>query len=186
MGNCIFTWNQYKDIMISSELPSICAKTVMWRFEKSILFTSFSFFPYLFYYLFEINSFITILCEIQIRIKNKYRYIDYSYRSSLWPVRIYVWCNCCCCFILLCSLKIEVKMKNFPVFVFPVSLEFYLNARHTHKQLLTVYNPYDFSVNFKGTKLFVFCCVWYFSLGVLHVWLLRAACYLPYNYGVVT
>lgn len=41
-------------------------------------------------------------------------------------------------------------MKNFPVFVFPVSLEFYLNARHTHKQLLTVYNPYDFSVNFKG------------------------------------
>ncbi|KOB68431.1 putative motile sperm domain containing 1 [Operophtera brumata] len=40
-------------------------------------------------------------------------------------------------------------MKNFPVFVFPVSLEFYLNARVTHKQLLTVYNPYDFSVNFK-------------------------------------
>ncbi|KAJ2951455.1 hypothetical protein O0L34_g13607 [Tuta absoluta] len=40
-------------------------------------------------------------------------------------------------------------MKNFPVFVFPVSLEFYLTARHTHKQLLTVYNPYDFSVNFK-------------------------------------
>ncbi|KAL4718532.1 hypothetical protein ACJJTC_018275 [Scirpophaga incertulas] len=40
-------------------------------------------------------------------------------------------------------------MKNFPVFVFPVSLEFYLSARHTHKQLLTVYNPYEFSVNFK-------------------------------------
>lgn len=40
-------------------------------------------------------------------------------------------------------------MKNFPVFVFPVSLEFYFSARHTHKQLLTVYNPYDFSVNFK-------------------------------------
>lgn len=46
--------------------------------------------------------------------------------------------------------EIQFKMKNFPVFVFPVSLEFYLNARHTHKQLLTVYNPYDFSVNFKG------------------------------------
>ncbi|KAJ8719689.1 hypothetical protein PYW08_011864 [Mythimna loreyi] len=40
-------------------------------------------------------------------------------------------------------------MKNFPVFVFPVSLEFYLNARHTYKQLLTVYNPYEFSVDFK-------------------------------------
>ncbi|XP_045452008.1 motile sperm domain-containing protein 1-like [Melitaea cinxia] len=40
-------------------------------------------------------------------------------------------------------------MKNFPVFVFPVSLEFFLNARHTYKQLLTVYNPYDFTVYFK-------------------------------------
>lgn len=40
-------------------------------------------------------------------------------------------------------------MKNFPVFIFPVSLEFYLAARHTHKQLLTMYNPYDFAVNFK-------------------------------------
>lgn len=41
-------------------------------------------------------------------------------------------------------------MKNFPVFIFPVSLEFYLGARHTYKQLLTLYNPYDFAVNFKG------------------------------------
>ncbi|KAJ8720294.1 hypothetical protein PYW07_012337 [Mythimna separata] len=40
-------------------------------------------------------------------------------------------------------------MKNFPVFVFPVSLDFYLNARHTYKQLLTVYNPYEFAVKFR-------------------------------------
>ncbi|KAG7302034.1 hypothetical protein JYU34_013489 [Plutella xylostella] len=46
-------------------------------------------------------------------------------------------------------LQSRLKMKNFPVFVFPVSLEFYLSARHTHKQLLTLYNPYDFAVNFK-------------------------------------
>lgn len=53
-------------------------------------------------------------------------------------------------------------MKNFPVFVFPVSLEFYLNARHTHKQLLTVYNPYDFSVNFKGN--FLALLLWFYRL----------------------
>lgn len=67
-------------------------------------------------------------------------------------------------------------MKNFPVFVFPVSLEFYLNARHTHKQLLTVYNPYDFSVNFKGKKFVYFLCgffeqlfivTWFFLISVL-------------------
>ncbi|XP_073946273.1 motile sperm domain-containing protein 1-like isoform X2 [Choristoneura fumiferana] len=40
-------------------------------------------------------------------------------------------------------------MQPVPVFVFPDSLDFYLNARHTHKQLLTVYNPYEFPVNFK-------------------------------------
>lgn len=40
-------------------------------------------------------------------------------------------------------------MKKFPVFVFPVTLEFYLAARHTHKQLLTLYNPYEFAVSFK-------------------------------------
>lgn len=55
-------------------------------------------------------------------------------------------------------------MKNFPVFVFPVSLEFYLNARHTHKQLLTVYNPYDFSVNFKGMHgVFIHIGMWKYS-----------------------
>lgn len=47
-------------------------------------------------------------------------------------------------------------MKNFPVFVFPVSLEFYSSARHTFKQLLTLYNPYDIAVNFKGNCLFVY------------------------------
>lgn len=52
-------------------------------------------------------------------------------------------------------------MKNFPVFVFPISLEFYLNARHTYKQLLTLYNPYDFAVNFKG-KFRESAVVWYF------------------------
>lgn len=62
-------------------------------------------------------------------------------------------------------------MKNFPVFVFPVSLEFYLNARHTHKQLLTVYNPYDFSVNFKGNiSIWYICNISWYSFPYGTIW----------------
>ncbi|XP_065162053.1 motile sperm domain-containing protein 1-like [Atheta coriaria] len=43
----------------------------------------------------------------------------------------------------------EGSMSQIPVFVFPNALKFYLGARHTHKQLLTLYNPYDFPVRFK-------------------------------------
>ncbi|XP_035437807.1 motile sperm domain-containing protein 1 [Spodoptera frugiperda] len=55
----------------------------------------------------------------------------------------------CYCFSIVLLAKYYLKMKNLPVFVFPVALEFYLSARHTHKQLLTVYNPYEFPVNLK-------------------------------------
>ncbi|KAF5281007.1 hypothetical protein FQA39_LY05212 [Lamprigera yunnana] len=41
------------------------------------------------------------------------------------------------------------NIRKIPVFVFPTTLNFYLNARNTHKQLLTLYNPYDFPVRFK-------------------------------------
>lgn len=65
-----------------------------------------------------------------------------------------------CCFRLWWD-SLRKIMKNFPVFVFPVSLEFYLNARHTYKQLLTLYNPYDFAVNFKGEVRDHLECLWY-------------------------
>lgn len=39
-----------------------------------------------------------------------------------------------------------------PVFVFPTNVNFYLAARETHKQLVTIYNPYDFAVRFQGNK----------------------------------
>lgn len=42
------------------------------------------------------------------------------------------------------------KGGKVPVFVFPTTLVFYLGARETHKQLLTIYNPYDFGVRFQG------------------------------------
>lgn len=35
-----------------------------------------------------------------------------------------------------------------PVFVFPNNITFYLEDQTTHKQVLTLYNPYDFTVRF--------------------------------------
>ncbi|KAJ8982159.1 hypothetical protein NQ317_013944 [Molorchus minor] len=43
----------------------------------------------------------------------------------------------------------SLNVKKIPVFVFPNTLKFYLGSKTTHKQLLTLYNPYDFPVRFK-------------------------------------
>ncbi|XP_025829273.1 motile sperm domain-containing protein 1-like [Agrilus planipennis] len=43
----------------------------------------------------------------------------------------------------------DLNIQKLPVFVFPPALKFYLNSRQTHKQLLTLYNPYEFPVRFK-------------------------------------
>lgn len=37
-----------------------------------------------------------------------------------------------------------------PVFVFPNAVTFYIEDQATHKQVLTLYNPYDWAVRFKG------------------------------------
>ncbi|XP_068239465.1 motile sperm domain-containing protein 1-like isoform X2 [Palaemon carinicauda] len=36
-----------------------------------------------------------------------------------------------------------------PVFVFPTTLTFYLNDPSTHKQIVTVYNPYEFRISYQ-------------------------------------
>ncbi|ESP04352.1 hypothetical protein LOTGIDRAFT_136347 [Lottia gigantea] len=36
-----------------------------------------------------------------------------------------------------------------PIFVFPTSLTFYTDDQASHKQVLTLYNPYDFALKFK-------------------------------------
>lgn len=41
-------------------------------------------------------------------------------------------------------------LKRLPVFVFPSSLTFFAEDSSTHKQMITLYNPYDLVVNFKG------------------------------------
>jgi hypothetical protein len=45
----------------------------------------------------------------------------------------------------------SAKDESVPVFVFPESLTFVADDQSTLKQILTVYNPYKFSVQFKGT-----------------------------------
>ena len=50
-----------------------------------------------------------------------------------------------------------------PVFVFPTSLNFYADDQFTHKQVLTLYNPYEFSVCFKGKQENIEC-LFYTSL----------------------
>jgi len=36
-----------------------------------------------------------------------------------------------------------------PVFVFPGSIDFYLEDQTTHKKIITIYNPYDHDITFK-------------------------------------
>ncbi|XP_039289917.1 motile sperm domain-containing protein 1 [Nilaparvata lugens] len=36
-----------------------------------------------------------------------------------------------------------------PVFIFPTSIVFYLEDKTSHKQVLTLYNPYDFVISFR-------------------------------------
>ncbi|XP_046492674.1 motile sperm domain-containing protein 1 isoform X2 [Neodiprion pinetum] len=44
---------------------------------------------------------------------------------------------------------IAVTSGKVPVFVFPQSITFYLDDQSTHKQVLTLYNPYDIPIKFK-------------------------------------
>lgn len=39
--------------------------------------------------------------------------------------------------------------RKLPIFVFPQSITFYLEDQSSHKQVLTLYNPYEFPVKFR-------------------------------------
>ncbi|XP_064319023.1 motile sperm domain-containing protein 1 isoform X1 [Phalacrocorax carbo] len=43
----------------------------------------------------------------------------------------------------------ELVEGSLPVFVFPTELIFYADDQSTHKQVLTLYNPYEFALKFK-------------------------------------
>lgn len=40
--------------------------------------------------------------------------------------------------------------RSLPVFVFPTALTFYADDSSSQRQVLTIYNPYDFSIRFSG------------------------------------
>lgn len=44
----------------------------------------------------------------------------------------------------------ELVEGSLPVFVFPTELVFYADDQTSHKQVLTLYNPYEFALKFKG------------------------------------
>lgn len=44
----------------------------------------------------------------------------------------------------------ELVEGSLPVFVFPTELVFYADDQMSHKQVLTLYNPYEFALKFKG------------------------------------
>ena len=48
-------------------------------------------------------------------------------------------------------MKSSSRQKRLPVFVFPEELVFHSEDEAAHKQILTLYNPYDFTVKFQGT-----------------------------------
>lgn len=57
-----------------------------------------------------------------------------------------------------------------PVFVFPTELFFYADEQASHKQVLTLYNPYEFALKFKGkinTSLQAICGFQYTTNGSL-------------------
>ncbi len=43
------------------------------------------------------------------------------------------------------------RQKKLPVFVFPEELLFSVEDESSHKQILTIYNPYEFNIQFQGT-----------------------------------
>ncbi|XP_015431738.1 PREDICTED: motile sperm domain-containing protein 1-like isoform X2 [Dufourea novaeangliae] len=45
--------------------------------------------------------------------------------------------------------QLATTPRKLPVFVFPQSITFFLDDQSTHKQVLTLYNPYDFPIRFK-------------------------------------
>ena len=43
--------------------------------------------------------------------------------------------------------------RELPVFTFPNSLQFFADDKDSLRQILTVYNPYDFPIKFRGNDL---------------------------------
>lgn len=77
-----------------------------------------------------------------------------------------------------------------PVFVFPTELFFYADEQASHKQVLTLYNPYEFALKFKGE---INTSLWAVYVGKLQMvysctclfFVLSVLCTAPNKYAVV-
>ncbi|XP_029047022.1 motile sperm domain-containing protein 1 isoform X2 [Osmia lignaria lignaria] len=69
--------------------------------------------------------------------------------------------------------QLPATPRKLPVFVFPQSITFFLDDQSTHKQVLTLYNPYDFPIKFKEGTIKARCCV---DIVVRHTSLLLSNC----------
>lgn len=96
----------------------------------------------------------------------------------------------------------ELVEGSLPVFVFPTELVFYADDQTSHKQVLTLYNPYEFALKFKGQSsnaaqsrfhtrsalnvfLFFTSLSLFYSNHVSHVIVLLVLCTAPNKYTVV-
>lgn len=89
----------------------------------------------------------------------------------------------------------ELVEGSLPVFVFPTELVFYADDQTSHKQVLTLYNPYEFALKFKGQSSGEQRCVLrvfsspppdcLYSNHVSHFILLPVLCTAPNKYTVV-
>lgn len=50
----------------------------------------------------------------------------------------------------------QISDGKLPVFVFPSSLNFFTDDQSSHKQVLTLYNPYEFPLKFKGMSKYLY------------------------------
>lgn len=53
----------------------------------------------------------------------------------------------------MARLESFLNNEKLPVFVFPPSIIFYFDDPASYKQILTLYNPYDFTIKFKGNLI---------------------------------
>lgn len=70
------------------------------------------------------------------------------------------------------------SVRKIPVFVYPGSIKFYLLSRSSYKQLLTLYNPYEFPVRFKGK------CNFGYKLRIKGLLFSAVLCTTPNKYSV--
>lgn len=71
---------------------------------------------------------------------------------------------------------------SLPVFVFPTELFFYADEQASHKQVLTLYNPYEFALKFKGELFSMGPCTFASVIVVFSVCFFVISC-LVYTRG---